>query len=122
VFHLAGDEFRLEYASVRYHGLSTRPATVLNGSVSFPNLPDVAEVSSADSSPNLLVLHEYTLSIELANTGNYRLFPKCHPTMPTVKLKDWTKEKLDDIKEEEEHSSYDSVIKSLIKEHESSNK
>lgn len=41
--------------------------------------------------------------------------------MPTVKIKDWTKEKLDDIKEEEEHSSYDSVFKSLIKEYEGSN-
>ena len=41
--------------------------------------------------------------------------------MPTVKIKDWTKEKLDDIKEEEEHSSYDSVIKSLIKEYKGSN-
>jgi hypothetical protein len=41
--------------------------------------------------------------------------------MPTVKIKDWTKEELDDIKEEEEHSSYDSVIKSLIKEYEGSN-
>lgn len=37
--------------------------------------------------------------------------------MPTVKLKEWTKDELDDIKEEEDHSSYDSVIKSLIKEH-----
>ena len=44
VFHLAWDEFRLKYASVRYHGLSTRHATVLNGSVSFPNLPIQYEV------------------------------------------------------------------------------
>lgn len=52
VFHLAGDEFRLEYAGVRYHGLSTRHAIVLNGSVSFPNLPDsskVYRVSDTDS-------------------------------------------------------------------------
>lgn len=41
--------------------------------------------------------------------------------MSTVKVRDWTKEKLDDIKEEEVHPSYDSVIKSLIKEYESSN-
>jgi len=36
--------------------------------------------------------------------------------MPTIKVHDWTKEQLDDIKDEEEHSSYDSVIKSLLKE------
>lgn len=39
--------------------------------------------------------------------------------MPTIKVKDWTKDELDDIKDEEEHSSYDSVIKSLLKERES---
>ncbi len=38
--------------------------------------------------------------------------------MPSVKVHDWTKGKLDKIKEEEEHSSYDSVIKSLLKERE----
>jgi len=36
--------------------------------------------------------------------------------MPTIKVHDWTKEQLEDIKEEEEHSSFDSVIKSLLKE------
>lgn len=36
--------------------------------------------------------------------------------MPTIKVNDWTKEQLEDIKEEEEHSSFDSVIKSLLKE------
>ena len=36
--------------------------------------------------------------------------------MPTIKVHDWTKEHLEDIKEEEEHSSFDSVIKSLLKE------
>jgi hypothetical protein len=39
--------------------------------------------------------------------------------MPTIKVHNWTKEQLDDIKEEEEHSSYDSVIKSLLKERDS---
>ena len=36
--------------------------------------------------------------------------------MPTIKVHDWTKEELDEIKEQEEHSSYDSVIKTLLKE------
>jgi hypothetical protein len=39
VFYLARDEFRLEYAGVRDHSTSTCSCTVLNGSVSFPNLP-----------------------------------------------------------------------------------
>lgn len=38
--------------------------------------------------------------------------------MPTIKLKEWTKEQLEEIKEEEEHSSFDSVVKSLLKERE----
>lgn len=41
--------------------------------------------------------------------------------MPTIKVREWTKEELDDIKEEEEHSSYDSVLKSLIKEYKTQN-
>lgn len=41
--------------------------------------------------------------------------------MPTIKIGEWTKGELDDIKEEEDHSSYDSVIKSLIKEHNARN-
>jgi len=40
--------------------------------------------------------------------------------MPTIKVHDWTKEQLEDIKKEEQHSSYDSVIKSLLKERENS--
>lgn len=36
--------------------------------------------------------------------------------MPNIKVQDWTKERLEDIKEEEEHTSLDSVIKSLLKE------
>jgi predicted CopG family antitoxin len=36
--------------------------------------------------------------------------------MPTIKVNDWTKDQLEDIKEEEDHSSFDSVIKSLLKE------
>lgn len=39
--------------------------------------------------------------------------------MPTIKVNDWTKNELDSIKNEEEHSSYDSVIKSLLKERDS---
>lgn len=38
--------------------------------------------------------------------------------MPTLKVQQWTKDQLDAIKDEEEHSSYDSVIKSLLKERE----
>ncbi|WP_269844102.1 hypothetical protein [Haloferax marisrubri] len=36
--------------------------------------------------------------------------------MPTIKVNDWTKDQLEDIKDEEDHSSFDSVIKSLLKE------
>jgi hypothetical protein len=36
--------------------------------------------------------------------------------MPTIKVNDWTKEQLEEIKENEDHSSFDSVIKSLLKE------
>lgn len=36
--------------------------------------------------------------------------------MPSIKVHNWTKGQLDEIKEEEEHSSYDSVIKTLLKE------
>lgn len=36
--------------------------------------------------------------------------------MATVHVTGWTKEQLDAIKESEEHSTYDSVIKSLIQE------
>lgn len=36
----------------------------------------------------------------------------------TIKVQEWTKEQLDGIKEEEDHSSYDSVIKSLLKDRE----
>ena len=38
--------------------------------------------------------------------------------MPTIRLNEWTKERLDEIKDEEDHSSYDSVVKSLIKDRE----
>ena len=38
--------------------------------------------------------------------------------MPTIRLRDWTKSRLDDIREEEAHSSHDSVIKSLLKDRE----
>ncbi|MDL0145561.1 hypothetical protein PNP83_11140 [Halobacterium salinarum] len=34
--------------------------------------------------------------------------------MPTIKINEWTKEQLEEIKEDEEHSSFDSVVKSLI--------
>jgi len=36
--------------------------------------------------------------------------------MPTIHVKEWTKEQLDRIKDEEDHSTYDSVVKSLIQE------
>lgn len=36
----------------------------------------------------------------------------------TIKVQEWTKKQLDEIKEEEDHSSYDSVIKSLLKDRE----
>lgn len=35
--------------------------------------------------------------------------------MPTIRINDWTKERFDEIKNEEDHSSFDSVVKSLIK-------
>jgi hypothetical protein len=38
--------------------------------------------------------------------------------MPTVKLLDWTKERLEEIKDEEDHTPLDAVIKSLLKERE----
>lgn len=34
----------------------------------------------------------------------------------TIQVGDWTKAELEEIKEEEDHSSIDSVIKSLLKE------
>lgn len=36
--------------------------------------------------------------------------------MPMIRVQDWTKEQLEDIKEEEDHTSLDSVIKTLLKE------
>jgi hypothetical protein len=36
--------------------------------------------------------------------------------MPTIKVNKWTKEQLEEVKEHEDHSSFDSVIKSLLKE------
>jgi len=36
--------------------------------------------------------------------------------MPMIRVKDWTKEQLDEIKDEEDHTSLDSVIKTLLKE------
>lgn len=38
--------------------------------------------------------------------------------MPTIRLRDWTKSRLEEIREEESHSSHDSVIKSLLKDRE----
>ncbi len=35
--------------------------------------------------------------------------------MPTIRVRDWTKSRLDEIREAEAHSSHDSVIKSLLK-------
>jgi hypothetical protein len=36
--------------------------------------------------------------------------------MPTVHVTEWTKKQLDELKEAEDHSSYDSVVKTLLKE------
>lgn len=36
----------------------------------------------------------------------------------TLRLREWTKSKLTDIKDEEDHTSHDSVLKSLIRDHE----
>ncbi len=36
--------------------------------------------------------------------------------MPMIRVKGWTKEQLEEIKDEEEHTSLDSVIKTLLKE------
>jgi len=36
--------------------------------------------------------------------------------MPMIRVQDWTKEQLEEIKEEEDHTSIDSVIKTLLKE------
>lgn len=36
--------------------------------------------------------------------------------MPTIRVQDWTKDQLEEIQDEEDHTSMDSVIKSLIKE------
>ena len=38
--------------------------------------------------------------------------------MPTIRIRDWTKTKLEEIREEESHSSHDSVVKSLLKDRE----
>jgi hypothetical protein len=35
--------------------------------------------------------------------------------MPTIRVQDWTKRRMEEIRERESHSSYDSVIKSLLK-------
>lgn len=36
--------------------------------------------------------------------------------MPMIRVKGWTKDQLDEIKDEEDHTSLDSVIKTLLKE------
>lgn len=38
--------------------------------------------------------------------------------MPTIRVRDWTKTRLDEIREAEAHSSHDSVVKSLLKDRE----
>ena len=38
--------------------------------------------------------------------------------MPTIKVGEWTKSELEEIKDEQDHTSLDSVIKSLLKEYE----
>jgi hypothetical protein len=36
--------------------------------------------------------------------------------MPMIRLQEWTKEQLEEIKQEEDHTSLDSVVKTLLKE------
>jgi len=36
--------------------------------------------------------------------------------MPMIRVQDWTKEQIEEIKDEEDHTSIDSVIKTLLKE------
>lgn len=36
--------------------------------------------------------------------------------MPMIRVQDWTKEQLEEIKDEEDHTSLDSVVKTLLKE------
>ncbi|MFC4541428.1 hypothetical protein ACFO5R_05750 [Halosolutus amylolyticus] len=38
--------------------------------------------------------------------------------MATIRIREWTKEQLEEIRDAESHSSHDSVIKSLLKDHE----
>ena len=38
--------------------------------------------------------------------------------MPTIRVRDWTKARLDEIRERQNHSSHDSVVKTLLKDHE----
>lgn len=38
--------------------------------------------------------------------------------MPTIKAQDWTKERLEELTDEEDHTSLESVINSLRKERE----
>ncbi|WP_306061786.1 hypothetical protein [Natronococcus wangiae] len=38
--------------------------------------------------------------------------------MATIRIRDWTKEQLEEIRDQESHSSHDSIIKSLLKDHE----
>lgn len=41
--------------------------------------------------------------------------------MPMIRVQDWTKEQLEEIKDEEDHTSLDSVVKSLLKERTNTN-
>ena len=38
--------------------------------------------------------------------------------MATIRVRDWTKEQIEEIREAESHSSHDSVIKALLKDRE----
>lgn len=38
--------------------------------------------------------------------------------MPTIRVRDWTKERIEEVRNRESHSSHDSVIKSLLKDRE----
>lgn len=37
--------------------------------------------------------------------------------MPTIRIQDWTKDELENLKEQKDHTSMDSVIRSPLKEH-----
>ena len=57
-----------------------------------------------------IVITRYARQSNQLDIQKFRLF------MPMIRVQDWTKEQLEEIKDEEDHTSLDSVIKSLLKE------